>query len=829
MFAAAVTHPAVATGWLDHAPAELASIVGAAAPGAAGEDYATWLGQVGKGDGSGEHPALWRIGSGVLPGYPHTAWPVAVPLLDDSHLAIATMPATNATAHHLVETLVARVLSALRPGLVQVHVWDAREVRGSLPGLYPLLPEDLLTPHDPTQMGALLDDLTARIAAVRSRSLIGGHRSLRAHAAATADGVRSEPWTIVVLFGDRQPLEPTMHAALQRVARAALPAGISLITVDVPVTLPAQCERIVLDGASNRTSMTGPRVRFVPDLPLDGRRLSQAAATIATWYSDWRLREASFRDLLPAEHGLCSSIDSVAAPIGFSERNAPVIAELGDATPHMLVSGPSGSGKTNGLLAWLMALAARYSPAELALYLLDFKDGVSFAPLAGGPKGECWLPHARLVGVNINDDREFGVALLRFLSGELKRRAAAAKRVGATKMAELRRADPDGRWPRVVAVIDECQVLLEPRGDPVTNEAVALIEDLARRGRSYGIHLILASQNLAAVKALWAQPALLEQFSLRIGMPRAKGVFADTNRVLADLPRYHAVVNSEGGEEHGNVVARIPNACAHGTADQAQAEMHAAWGDLHPKPVLLDGDVVPVAHTLWTDTPTITVGQAFTVDAAPAVARLDATPGRNLAVLGAGGELGPRVLSCAAAGLAHAGVQVDLVTFEKLGSAHADWVAAHAADARRVDTAGFSSYLAELAQEIGARLNGGPRPTRAVAVWEVDAIESRYDRADIDLLKTVLHHGPEVGIHVLGWWRSVDRLLKLLLIGDATPEDLGVWAVCDVIGSAIGSAIPDMAASGWEPRPGRGFLYDRSNAAAGRQLFIVPSLDGETS
>ena len=85
-----------------------------------------------------------------------------------------------------------------------------------------------------------------------------------------------------------------------------------------------------------------------------------------------------------------------------------------------------------------MALAARYSPDELALYLLDFKDGVSFAPLAGGPKGEGWLPHARLVGVNINDDREFAVALLRYLVGEMERRAAAFKKVGATKLSELR-------------------------------------------------------------------------------------------------------------------------------------------------------------------------------------------------------------------------------------------------------------------------------------------------------------------------------------------------------------------------------------------------------
>ena len=57
---------------------------------------------------------------------------------------------------------------------------------------------------------------------------------------------------------------------------------------------------------------------------------------------------------------------------------------LGDSSPHALIGGPSGSGKTNFLYAMLGGLAARYSPDELELYLLDFKEGVSFAQFAPG-------------------------------------------------------------------------------------------------------------------------------------------------------------------------------------------------------------------------------------------------------------------------------------------------------------------------------------------------------------------------------------------------------------------------------------------------------------
>jgi len=50
-----------------------------------------------------------------------------------------------------------------------------------------------------------------------------------------------------------------------------------------------------------------------------------------------------------------------------------------------------------------------------------------------------------------------GWALLRFLGEELRRRADAAKRHEVTNLAELRAEDPDGHWPRLVAVVDQVQ------------------------------------------------------------------------------------------------------------------------------------------------------------------------------------------------------------------------------------------------------------------------------------------------------------------------------------------------------------------------------------
>jgi hypothetical protein len=114
-----------------------------------------------------------------------------------------------------------------------------------------------------------------------------------------------------------------------------------------------------------------------------------------------------------------------------------------------------------------------------------------------------------------------------------------------------------------------------------------------------------------------------------------------------------------------------------------------------------------------------------------------------------------------------------------------------------------------------------------LAVWEVDAMETRYSpEAQIDL-KTILRLGPEVGVHVIGWWRSIPRLAKLLGGNrPIAPDDLGAVAMCDVIGSELGLIIPDRVAVGWAPRRGRGSFYDRRDAD-GLQLFMIPTLGGE--
>jgi hypothetical protein len=205
-----------------------------------------------------------------------------------------------------------------------------------------------------------------------------------------------------------------------------------------------------------------------------------------------------------------------------------------DASLRWLIGGRTGGGKTVFLLDVLYGLATRYSPEELELYLLDFKEGVSFTEFTPSAVDESWIPHVKAVGVE--SDREYGAAVLQALRGELSRRAGMMKRAGATRLARLRELRPDVRLPRIVAVVDEFHVLFSGN-DRLAREAVAHLEELARKGRSYGVHLVLASQTISGIEALYSKKdSIFGQFPLRVALPGAKHLLADDNDAAESEP-----------------------------------------------------------------------------------------------------------------------------------------------------------------------------------------------------------------------------------------------------------------------------------------------------
>lgn len=827
------TRAAFYTDW-SAGPGQLRDLVAAHAPGPAGRPPSEWLGRVGTNPGV-TAPALWRVGSATAAGSDISrTFDVAVPLLDESHLAITSAPKTRPVVDGIVQGLLMRVLSAFEPGAVKIHLWDVGQLTAILPDLYPLSRTSALSLYDPTRLEDLLDELAGHIRRIHATGMQAGHTSLRELRKATNQ--RLEPYRIAVLYGNGETLDAERARDLKRVASGALAAGICLILVDVPTAVSASIETLsLLDERRAVSSMTGSDLVVDLDPPMPSGQVIRAANRIAEALIARQGGPRSFADLMPSEIGQESSARELRAPVGFYEGEAVEVV-IGDASPHALIGGPSGSGKTNFLYALLGSLAARYSPDELALYLLDFKEGVSFAGLAPGRKDSSWLPHAKLVGVNVNTDREFGLALLRFLADELRRRSAAAKEHEVTNLADLREQDPSGHWPRIVAVIDEFQYLFAGR-DQVTAQATQLLEDIARRGRSQGIHLVLASQDVAGIEAFWGKPAVFEQCTLRIAMPKARRVLAETNNAAVSAPKWHAVINHDSGVAHGNQLAHVPDASSRNVFVNLQQKLWELYAGRFTRPRLFDGAHSPVLEQFPAFTelkpspqPRAILGQSIDVTEAACGVDLPRVPGRNVAVLGGATAEALSIMDSAARSLSR---QMELGQVEFL--LHCPIVASSPAVLDLKSRLEAEGHLATLTEDLSTELESiveslSTTTPRILLLYGVDAALPSLEakavgqlKSGLDHLRTLLKNGPAHGVHTIGWWRSIARLKDTLGFGGT--DDIGAWAALDVQGNELSPFAAGQVVH-WSPRPGRALFFDRTTHGAPE--VIIPFQRPET-
>lgn len=153
--------------------------------------------------------------------------------------------------------------------------------------------------------------------------------------------------------------------------------------------------------------------------------------------------------------------------------------------PHALVGGTTGAGKSEFLQAWVLGMAAEYSPDRVTFLFVDYKGGSAFADCVT-------LPHC--VGLVTDLSPHLVRRALTSLRAELHFREHLLNRKKAKDLLELeKRGDPDSP-PALVLVIDEFAALV---GE--VPEFVDGVVDIAQRGRSLGIHLIMATQRPAGV------------------------------------------------------------------------------------------------------------------------------------------------------------------------------------------------------------------------------------------------------------------------------------------------------------------------------------------
>ncbi|GAA7138412.1 ATP-binding protein [Helicobacter pylori] len=242
-----------------------------------------------------------------------------------------------------------------------------------------------------------------------------------------------------------------------------------------------------------------------------------------------------------------SSQYEVSVPVGWDINHKEVCFEIGSAQNHTLICGRSGSGKSNFLHVLIQNLAFYYAPNEVQLFLLDYKEGVEFNAYT-----DPILEHARLVSVASSVG--YGMSFLSWLCKEMQKRAELFKQFNVKDLSDYRKHE---KMPRLIVVIDEFQVLFS---DNKSTKAVeGHLNTLLKKGRSYGVHLVLATQTMRGTDI---NPSFKAQIANRIALPMDA---EDSSSVLGDdaaceLVRPEGIFNNNGGNRKYHTKMSIPKA-----------------------------------------------------------------------------------------------------------------------------------------------------------------------------------------------------------------------------------------------------------------------------
>ena len=236
-----------------------------------------------------------------------------------------------------------------------------------------------------------------------------------------------------------------------------------------------------------------------------------------------------------------SSMGGLEAPIGWDDHDMPVMLRFSAGTPHALMGGNTGSGKSNLIHVIICSLCYRYSPEELQIRFLDMKDGIETFRYVDKTTGKAWLPHIKL-SVSENSENPAEVFLDEIIS-EIHKRNSEFKCEGVASFSEFRKKTGK-KMPRILVVIEGLpHMFLGNDSGSRESEILQTLQMLLAKGRSCGVHVILAAQLMSQTDRL-----ILGRMPVRLALPGASGVLANGNDSDNYLRLNHCIINEFSGE-----------------------------------------------------------------------------------------------------------------------------------------------------------------------------------------------------------------------------------------------------------------------------------------
>ncbi|MCW2544704.1 MAG: cell division protein FtsK/SpoIIIE [Frankiales bacterium] len=467
-------------------------------------------------------PALWagdgelrlRLGTGDLPSQSVPGAVLRGVPVNVSLTSIGVLGVAGVGGRGLARWLVAQAAAQRSPQ--ELSIWlladPARTGLDAEWGWLRTLPHNAGQPERSARLiGATEEAVAARVEELTA---------LIAHRASLTGAEGRGPDLLVVLDGANALRS---LPGVRQLLTSGPAVGVHLVCVaELVGALPAECKASasLTPGALELRAGDAPPLPVVPDTldPARADRLVSGLPEGAPPAPDPLPTSARLLDLLELPE---LTADAVTARWGTNA--APVVAYPGvvvalEPGPVLVVG--DDAGQTAALLRSVVAsLALSYRPDALSVVLVGSTDGLT---------GAAGLPH--VVSVLSDPDSATAARVLASLSAELDRRGKVLASVAATDIGAYFGAGHRS-LPRLVVVVDDAAALLP--------ELRAGLLALAAQGQSAGMHLVLATADLAAVPTELVQ-RVGQRLVLRIGSS------GDSRRVLGTSAASELLVRAAG-------------------------------------------------------------------------------------------------------------------------------------------------------------------------------------------------------------------------------------------------------------------------------------------
>ena len=244
--------------------------------------------------------------------------------------------------------------------------------------------------------------------------------------------------------------------------------------------------------------------------------------------------------------------DELRVPIGITATGDPLYFDLKDEAeggmgPHGLMIGMTGSGKSQTLMSILLSLLTTHSADRLIVIYADFK-GEAGADIFRN------FPQVVAVISNMAEKRSLADRFADTLRGEVARREQLLKETGRrvqgsafNSVTEYENAIAAGHdlppLPTLFVVADEFTLMLADHP-----EYAELFDYVARKGRSFRIHILFASQTLDVGKIKDIDKNTSYRIGLKVASPSV------SRQIIGVEDAYHI----ESGREHKGVGFLVP-------------------------------------------------------------------------------------------------------------------------------------------------------------------------------------------------------------------------------------------------------------------------------